>query len=100
MSFRRALRTTSAARSIRLRLVPCAIAATGPIEQGQITMPALGAEPEAGPAARALSAKTRTPLQPPPVALFRAGSACIPHPPGRGRPPPAGDVRPGGPLWV
>lgn len=39
--------TTSAARSIRLSLMPCAIAATVPVEQGQITMVRGAADPDA-----------------------------------------------------
>jgi len=41
------LRRRSAARSMSERLVPWAIAATVPIEQGQITIPAVFADPEA-----------------------------------------------------
>ena len=76
---RRSLRITSAARSIRLRLVPCAIAATVPMEQGQITIPAVFADPDAGSAPRSLSSNTRTLVQSPPVACLRPRSSVMPH---------------------
>src|SRR5690349_20126960 len=78
-SLRRSLSTTSAARSIRLRLVPCAIAATVPMEQGQMTIPALFADPDAGSAPRSLSSNTRTVPQSPPVAFFSSRSSLMPH---------------------
>ena len=84
---RRSLSTTSAARSISERLVPCAIAATVPIEQGQITIPVLCAEPEAGAAPRSLSSNTRTPAQSPPVACFSSRSSLMPHSSVRSRHP-------------
>ena len=52
---RRSFSTTSAARSISERVVPCAMLASVPIEQGQITMPRDGAEPDAGVAPRSRS---------------------------------------------
>ena len=52
------LEVTSAARSTSERLLPCAIADTVPIEQGQTTMPEVGCEPEAGLAPRSSSGKT------------------------------------------
>jgi len=58
ISLRRSLSTTSAARSMSERLVPWAIAATVPMEHGQITIPAVLADPDAGSAPRFLSSKT------------------------------------------
>ena len=54
MSGLRSFRATSADRSMSERLVPCATAATVPIEQGQITIPALFTDPDAGSAPRSL----------------------------------------------
>src|SRR6476469_1418260 len=51
-SFLRSLRVTSAARSISDRDAPTLIADKVPIEHGQITIPALSAEPDAGGAPR------------------------------------------------
>jgi hypothetical protein len=73
------LSATSAARSIRLRLVPCAIAATVPIEQGHTTIPPLSAEPEAGSAPRLESSKTVMLDQSPPVAFLSPASSWMPH---------------------
>ncbi|MNT45308.1 hypothetical protein D3C72_1818860 [compost metagenome] len=47
-SLRCSFSITSAARSIRLSLMPCATAARVPIEHGQITIASAGLEPEAG----------------------------------------------------
>ena len=47
ISRRRSFSTTSAARSIRLRLLPVATPASVAIEQGQITIPAVRADPDA-----------------------------------------------------
>ena len=51
-SFRRSFSATSAARSINERDAPTLIADSVPIEHGQITIPALTAEPDAGGAPR------------------------------------------------
>ena len=48
ISVRRSLSATSAARSTSERDVPTAIAESVPIEHGQITIPAVRAEPDAG----------------------------------------------------
>src|SRR2546428_664115 len=87
MSVRRSLSPTSAARSMRLRLVPCAIAATVPIQQGQITIPAVFADPDAGSAPRSESSNTRTLGHSPPVACFSARSSAMPHSSASKRPP-------------
>ena len=79
ISLRRSFSTTSAARSISERLVPWAIAATVPMEHGQITMPAVFAEPDAGSAPRSLSSNARTLVQSPPVACLSSRSSLMPH---------------------
>ena len=56
-----------------------ALAETVPIEQGQTTIPAARAEPDAGRAPRSLSSNTVTLCQSPPVALRSAGSPSMPH---------------------
>jgi hypothetical protein len=73
------LSVTSAARSTNDRLVPSATAATVPIEQGQITMPAVGWDPEAGNDPRSSSENTLTVDQSPPVAARSASIVAIPH---------------------
>src|SRR2546428_211901 len=87
MSLRRSLRTTSAARSMSERLVPWAIAATVPIEHGQITIPAVFADPDAGSAPRSVSSNTRTLVHSPPVACLSARSSVMPHSSVRSRQP-------------
>src|SRR2546430_13479678 len=87
MSLRRSLRTTSAARSMSERLVPWAIAATVPIEHGQITIPAVFADPDAGSAPRSVSSNTRTLVHSPPVACLSARSSGMPHSSVRSRQP-------------
>jgi len=69
------------------RLVPWAIAATVPIEQGQITIPAVFADPDAGSAPRSLSSNTRTVIHSPPVAFFKSRSSLMPHSSVRSRQP-------------
>jgi len=69
------------------RLVPWAIAATVPMEQGQITMPAVFADPDAGSAPRSSSSNTRTLIHSPPVAFFSARSSVMPHSSERSRQP-------------
>src|SRR2546425_3893663 len=59
-SLRRSLSVTSAARSISDRLVPWAIAARVPIEQGHTTIPNVFTDPDAGWAPRSVSLKART----------------------------------------
>src|SRR5258708_16447337 len=78
-SLRRSLSVTSAARSMRERLVPCAIAASVPIEQGQTTMPSVCTDPDAGWAPRSVSLNARTDLQSPPVAFVSPASSLMPH---------------------
>ena len=60
MSRRRSFSATSAARSTSDRDAPTAMAESVPMEQGQITMPALSAEPDAGAAPRSPSSKQVT----------------------------------------
>src|SRR5687767_8925233 len=60
------------------RLLPCAIAETVPIEQGQITMPEAGLEPEAGAAPRSASSKIRKLAHSVPVAFLSSASDEIP----------------------
>jgi hypothetical protein len=78
MSGRRSLSVTSAARSMSDRLVPCAIAAAVPMEHGQMTMPATGADPDAGRAPRSASSHTVTRDQFPPVAFWSSASDRMP----------------------
>src|SRR5262249_40521356 len=66
-------------RSIRDLLVPWATAATVPMEQGQITIPALFTDPDAGLAPRSLSSNTFTLDQSPPVAFVSSRSSLMPH---------------------
>jgi hypothetical protein len=55
ISLRRSLSVTSAARSTSERDEPAAMALSVPIEHGQITIPALRADPDAGAAPRSAS---------------------------------------------
>jgi hypothetical protein len=86
MRGRRSLRVTSAARSTSDRLVPAATAATVPIEQGQITIPAVRWDPEAGSAPRSPSGNART-LGPAPAAARSASRLSMPHSSRRSRSP-------------
>jgi hypothetical protein len=65
------------ARSIRLRLVPRAIAATVPIEQGHTTIPPLSAEPEA--AEPAIGIVETVMLDQSPRWLLSPASSWMPH---------------------
>ena len=58
ISFRRSLSATSAARSTSERDAPTEIADRVPIEHGQMTIPSLSAEPDAGVAPRSPSSNT------------------------------------------
>ncbi len=78
INFRRSFRVTSPARSTRERLVPPASAATVPMEQGQITIPPVLVEPDAGLAPRSSSEKEVMLDQSPPVAARSAASSAIP----------------------
>src|ERR671929_924444 len=60
MSLRCSLRVTSAARSIRERDAPTAIADSVPIEHGHTIMPEVFADPEAGAAPRSSLENTST----------------------------------------
>jgi len=77
MSGRRSLSATSAARSTRLRDVPAAMEAMVPMEHGQTTIPADGADPEAGVAPRSSESYSSTRLQSP-VAARRPSTPSIP----------------------
>src|SRR5690606_37847071 len=85
-------RVTSAARSTRFLDVPLAMEASVPIEQGQITIPRVGADPDAGVAPRFSVWKTRTRLQSP-VASFSPSNPSIPHSSASSRNPYAETIR-------
>src|SRR6266568_1228982 len=100
ISLRRSLSVTSAARSMRERLVPCEIAAIVPIEQGQTTIPSVCTDPEAGSAPRSASLKERTLVQSPPVAFFNAASSLRPHSSASSRQPCADTSSHVGTWWL
>ena len=96
---RRSLSATSAARSMSDRLVPFAMAATVPMLHGQITIPAEGADPEAGTPPRSLSSQTRMLDQSPPVASLSSASDSMPDSAASRRQPCSETMRCRGTCW-
>ena len=76
---RRSFSTTSAARSTRLRLFPVATPASVAIEQGQMTIPAVSTDPDAGRAPRSSSVNSSTCRQPFPTAAASPAGDSMPH---------------------